>query len=100
MKLSVLITYHNEGELLTECLESLFQQEDRPDEVLIYDDASSVPAEKFVKYFPVKIIRGEKNKGPAIGRNKLWQKRPGTMSISMMPMIGLIIIGARVCEGR
>ncbi|MGH7198477.1 MAG: glycosyltransferase family 2 protein, partial [Candidatus Omnitrophota bacterium] len=41
----MLITYHNEGELLTECLDTLLSGPDTPDEILIYDDASGDPAE-------------------------------------------------------
>jgi len=39
--ISVLITYYNERELLTECLRSLAAQTQLPDEILIYDDAST-----------------------------------------------------------
>jgi glycosyltransferase involved in cell wall biosynthesis len=69
--ISVLITYHNERELLTECLESLFQHQ-HPDEVLVYDDASAFPAKYYVpQNRPVKIYRGEINRGPGFGRNQL-----------------------------
>lgn len=68
--IGVLITYHNERHLLTECLESLLQSAP-PDEVLIYDDGSKFQAEEFIKDFPVKVIRSETNKGPSFGRNQL-----------------------------
>lgn len=70
--LGVLITYFNERELLTECLTGLLAQEDPPDEILVYDDASEAPA---VDYVPVgsavKVVRGSVNVGPARGRNLL-----------------------------
>lgn len=70
--LGVLITYHNERELLRECLESLLNQSEKPDEVLVYDDASDYPAEDYVPAgFPVRIIRGDVNRGPSYGRNVL-----------------------------
>ena len=72
--LSVLITYYNEKHLLGECLASLFAQTEYPDEVLIYDDASTYPARDYVpSAFPVNVIRGETNKGPAYARNMLLQ---------------------------
>jgi glycosyltransferase involved in cell wall biosynthesis len=73
--LGVLITYFNERELLRECLESLGSGKDRPDEILIYDDASEYPAQAYVPQgWPVKIIRGNVNKGPSVGRNTLMKK--------------------------
>lgn len=70
--LAVLITYHNEGHLLTQCLRSLWDQSDRPDEILIYDDASDLPPSDYVpRDVRAKIIRGEANLGPGIGRNRL-----------------------------
>lgn len=70
--LGVLITYHNEGALLTECLESLRQGGRLPDEILVYDDASTVRPEPFIPAgMPVRVIRSEENRGPSRGRNVL-----------------------------
>ena len=70
--LATLITYYGEEYLLKECLDSLLDQSDRPDEILIYDDASSLPAKDYIPAnYPVKVIRGEVNRGPAFGRNDL-----------------------------
>jgi GT2 family glycosyltransferase len=70
--LAVGITYHNEAELLTECLNSLLNQPGAPDEVWIYDDASSKPAADYLPpHAQVHIVRGEQNRGPAFGRNQL-----------------------------
>src|SRR5437867_2048704 len=70
--IAVLITYHNEGRLLTECLDSLLTQADRPKEILVYDDASDVPAEEQVPDgADVRVIRSTRNTGPARGRNAL-----------------------------
>jgi glycosyltransferase involved in cell wall biosynthesis len=76
MKLAVLLTYHNEGSLLTECLASLASQSRQADEVWVYDDASTVPASDHLGAFAglgggVRIVRGEKNIGPARGRNRI-----------------------------
>lgn len=74
--LAVLITYHDERELLTQCLDSVLGQTPAPDEVIVYDDASAAPARDYVpaKTDPrVRIIRGERNAGPGAGRNALLQ---------------------------
>lgn len=76
--LTVGITYYNEGPLLTECLKSFWAGKVRPDEILIYDDASGTRPEAFVPAeIPVRIIRSEKNQGPAKGRNLLLQEAQG-----------------------
>jgi glycosyltransferase involved in cell wall biosynthesis len=70
--IGVLITYYNEREMLRECLESLLTQPKPPDEILVYDDASSNPAEDFLPLdFPGRVIRGDTNRGPGHGRNVL-----------------------------
>lgn len=76
--LSILIPYYNEKELLTQCLESLKGQLDSCDEILIYDDASQTPPQKYIpRGIQAKVFRGEKNKGPAFGRNFLLTKARG-----------------------
>lgn len=70
--LSVLITYHSERELLTECIASLLGGAERPDEIIVYDDASPAPAEDFIDPTAgIRVIRGQQNRGPAFGRNIL-----------------------------
>lgn len=74
MTISVLITYYNEKTLLADCLESLFQGNLYPEEVIVFDDYSTDPAELYIpeslKSF-VKVLRGDKNYGPGYGRNQL-----------------------------
>ena len=68
----VYITYHNERELLTELISSLVKDENLPDEIVVYDDCSSFPAQDYVPVdAPVRIIRATENRGPAFGRNCL-----------------------------
>jgi glycosyltransferase involved in cell wall biosynthesis len=70
--IAVLITYHNEGPLLTECLESLRNAERLPDEILVHDDASTSRPERYLPLdLPVRVIRSEENRGPSRGRNIL-----------------------------
>jgi glycosyltransferase involved in cell wall biosynthesis len=70
--IGVLIPYFNERGLLTDCLNSLAAQSDPPDEVIIYDDASSEPPGKYIPAgFPARVLKGKENRGPAFGRNRL-----------------------------
>jgi len=70
--LAVLITYHNEGDLLRRCLRSLAEQTRPVDEILVYDDASDIrPDGHLIGNLPIRVVRGEHNIGPARGRNVL-----------------------------
>ena len=72
LTIGVLITYYGERELLRECLDSLARQTHAVDEILVYDDASSAPAEDYIPSgLPVTILRSYENRGPAHGRNQL-----------------------------
>lgn len=77
--LSILITYYNEGKLLSDCLESLnLLSHKELVEVIIYDDASNESATAYIpSNYPVKIIRGRENKGPSYGRNVLLNESKG-----------------------
>lgn len=80
MKLSVLVTYHNEGAMLGECLASLAAQSRPVDEILVYDDASTVPPQGFIPPgLPVRVLRGAANVGPAAGRNILLSEATGEL---------------------
>jgi len=69
---AVLITYHNEGELLRRCLDSVRAQSVPVNEIWVYDDASQDPAALHVPDdMGIRVVRGEENRGPAYGRNKL-----------------------------
>jgi glycosyltransferase involved in cell wall biosynthesis len=79
MKLSFLVTYHDEGAWLTECLRSVIGQLHADDEVIVYDDTSDDPAvAHLVDDTRVKAIRGATNIGPARARNELLRASTGT----------------------
>lgn len=70
--IGVLITYYNEGELLTACLNSLLGGSELPDEILIYDDGSTLPPDAFIPPgAPVRVVRGAENHGLGFSRNRL-----------------------------
>ena len=79
MKLSFLITYHNEGAWLSECLQSIVPQLRDDDEVVVYDDASTDAAAPFLlRDQRVRCIRGSANVGPARARNELIRASKGS----------------------
>ncbi len=79
MKLSILITYHEEGPWLLECVESILPELSAHDELLIYDDASELLAEEFaVSDARVRVLRGSNRIGPARARNELLKASTGT----------------------
>jgi glycosyltransferase involved in cell wall biosynthesis len=79
LKLSVLITYHNEGPWLAECLDSILPQLMADEELLIFDDASELLAEEFIPVDErVRILQSVENIGPARARNQLLAASQGT----------------------
>ena len=76
--ISVVITYFQEKELLTRCVDSLLASTRQVQEILIHDDASPDPAANYVPKNPrIKIFRAEKNRGPSAGRNHLLARATG-----------------------
>ena len=70
--LALLVTYHNERDLLRECLASFVSSHDTPDEIIVYDDASDAPANEYVPpSVNARVIRATATGGPARGRNAL-----------------------------
>ena len=70
--LAVLITYHDESDLLRTCIDSLLASPVKPDEILVYDDASKHPATSYIpSHAPIRIVRNETNRGPGHARNQL-----------------------------
>lgn len=92
-RISVLITYHNEGELLGRCVQSFMDQggDERAGhgaghgaykyivEIIICDDASELRPEPFIPRadIPVRVIRNDENLGPARSRNRLLSEAAG-----------------------
>lgn len=76
--LTVVVTCHNMGKLITETMESVWRSERLPDEVLVVDDGSDDPVtldhlaalgrECLVRNLPLQIIR-QSNRGLANARN-------------------------------
>lgn len=76
--LTVGITYHNEGDLLTQCIDSFFSGDQNPDEVIVFDDASSDQPDAYLPSgLPVRVIRSKENIGPGKSRNRILQEAKG-----------------------
>lgn len=69
MKVSVIIPVFNEENYIDKCLESLQNQEEKPDEVIVVDNNCTDETVKIAKKFPVKIIK-EKRQGIIFSRNR------------------------------
>jgi len=69
--LSVIIPMFNSEKTIGKCLDSIYNS-DYPRkgyEVIVVDDCSTDDSAKFVRRYPCKLIRLNKNKGPAAARN-------------------------------
>ncbi len=72
-QLTVGITYYNEKELLTRCLESLCQSDPLPERIVVIDDGATFPAKDYIPsaFSFVELIRTEQNEGLSKSRNYL-----------------------------
>ncbi len=76
--ISILITYYNEKELLTRCINSLLSQTIPIYEILIHDDASKFCADQYFEPAPhIRVIRSNSNRGPSAARNLLLSQARG-----------------------
>lgn len=72
LPVSILITYHNEGSKLTKCINSILHQLPEVAQIIVFDDASVVPASEWAPADKrITINRSEQNVGPSQGRNML-----------------------------
>lgn len=69
MKVGLYIPCYNAAETLRFCLEGVFKQSLRPDEVIVVDDGSSDDTAKAASLYPVRIITHAENLGLAAARN-------------------------------
>ena len=69
MKVSVVVLAHNEEKYIEKCLQSLIDQEEKPDEIIVVDNNSKDRTIEVCKKFPVRIV-SEKTPGIIAARNK------------------------------
>jgi len=75
MLISVIISTYNHAHFLPECIHSVFEQELKPDEVIIVDDASKDNTQEVVKFFQkqhpeIILLSNLNNLGPARSLNR------------------------------
>ncbi len=68
MKLSVIVPVYNEDKFIAMCLDSLQNQEEMPDEIIVVDNNSTDRSIPIAKRFGVKIVT-EKKQGISYSRN-------------------------------
>jgi glycosyltransferase involved in cell wall biosynthesis len=62
------LAFNNTCEALRSAVKSLLAQSHKPEELLVVDDGSAVPAEDYLKDLPVRVIRHPHNKGRGAAR--------------------------------
>ncbi len=67
--LSVIVPVYNDGQLLPECLDRLFQSSFQDFEVIVVDDGSTDTTVEIARSYEVQVIRMPSRSGPAAARN-------------------------------
>ncbi len=78
MSISVCIPTYNSGETLRICLDSIFRQTVKPEEVLICDDGSNDETLQIIKEYPVKTVT-KNRKGLGASRSALTAAASGEL---------------------
>jgi len=66
---SVVIPAHNSQKTIERCLTAVMEASPRNKEIIVVDDASTDNTYEIVSRFPVKLLKLNKNSGPAVARN-------------------------------
>jgi glycosyltransferase involved in cell wall biosynthesis len=73
-RISLYIPCYNAEKSINDCLQSVFNQSYKIDEILIIDDGSQDRTVEIAERYPVRIIRHKQNKGLAACRNTAFRK--------------------------
>lgn len=82
LPVSVLIPTYNEEKNISNCLETMLDQDYPKLEIIVVDDGSTDKTKEFVKKFPVKLIE-QNHQGPARARNKAAKEASGDILVFM-----------------
>ncbi|GAB4437348.1 MAG: glycosyltransferase [bacterium] len=81
MEVSVIIPTYNRKDFLREALLSVYNQTYKDFEVIVYDDGSTDDTTQMIetikKYYPIKYISSEINRGPSFARNRAVEAAQG-----------------------
>jgi len=74
MRTVVLITNYNKGQFITKCINSCLYQSFRPDEILVFDDASNDDSKKNLQKFrkKIKLISNKNKKFKNPSKNQIY----------------------------
>ena len=81
LAVSVLIPSFNQAAHIQHVVECVNEQSKSPDEIIVVDDASTDNSAEIIEKLPVKLIKHEKNQGPAITRNTALHNAKGEIVI-------------------
>lgn len=70
IKISAVVIAYNEEEYIEECLKSLLNQTEKPDEIIVVDNNSTDKTVEIAKKFPLVRIVKEEKQGMIYARNK------------------------------
>lgn len=70
MKISVIIPIFNEEKYIEKCLQSIFSQEEKPEEIILVDNNCTDKTIEIAKRFKEVILLKEKQQGIVFARNK------------------------------
>ena len=79
ISISVIIPCYNSESTISRCLDSIFNQTELPDEIIIIDDNSNdktlseIELSKEKSPLKIKTLKNDENKGPGYCRNKGWE---------------------------
>ncbi len=76
MKISVVIPAYNEEKQISKCLQSLMEQEVKPDEIIVVDNNSTDKTAKIAKAFFVRVVH-EAEQGMIPARNRGFNEAQG-----------------------
>ena len=69
--LSIIIPYHNSSETIEKLLLSIKGSKHAPSyEVILVDDGSTEKFSSEIKHLPIRMLRFDRNHGPAVARNR------------------------------
>ena len=96
MKTSVLIIAHNEEKYIGKCIESILNQIQKADEVVLLLHSSTDDTKKIAEKYPIQIVAFEGPLGPVNARIEGLNHMSG--DIILMEILLLVVTGFKLCQ--
>lgn len=81
VRVSALIPFYNRPHEIGPVVDCLLRQTRPPDEVIVVDDASTVDCQSALDSLPARVMRHERNAGPAAARNTAFAASTGDIVV-------------------